>query len=163
MRKLLKVRFKLFFALIVFYVFSATVYAQEIDWLPLEKAQQLALKNDKKVLIYAKASWCGYCKRMEEEVFTQQSVADSLRKYFYTVRIDIESDNKLIFSEQRYTEQGLSRKFRIFSTPTFIFLNSDGSVIGRQPGYMPADVFTKIVSFTGSDAYRNQEFEEYLK
>ncbi|HET6527991.1 MAG TPA: thioredoxin fold domain-containing protein [Balneolaceae bacterium] len=156
-------KFRVFFTLAILSIFCSIATAQSIEWLPMEKAQELALKNDKKVLIYAKASWCGYCKRMEEEVFPKESVVDSLHKYYYPVRIDIESVEKLVFNGQKYTEQALSRKFRVFSTPTFIFLNPDGSAIGRQPGFMPADIFTKMLTFVGDDIYLNQKFEEYLK
>lgn len=157
------IKFKFLFTFAALAIFCSTATAQSIEWLPMEKAQKLALKNDKKVLIYAKASWCGYCKRMEEEVFPKESVADSLHKYYYPVRIDIESAQKLTFNGQKYTEQILSRRFRVFSTPTFIFLNPDGSAIGRQPGFMPADVFAKLLAFVGDDVYLNQKFEEYLK
>ncbi|HEX6982413.1 MAG TPA: thioredoxin fold domain-containing protein [Balneolaceae bacterium] len=142
---------------------GSAVNAQSIEWLPMEKAQQLAVKNDKKVMIFAEAEWCGYCKRMEEEVFPKESVSDSLRKYFYPVRLDIESDGKVVFNGQEYTGQVLSRKFRVYSTPTFIFLTSKGTIIGRQPSYMPTDIFAKLLGYVGDEVYLNQKFEEYLK
>lgn len=74
---------------------EATAQSMEsIDWMPLQEAQKKATETGKKVLIYAEAQWCGYCKKMNKQVFSQQSVRDSLLKYFHPVHIDIESDEK---------------------------------------------------------------------
>ena len=138
-------------------------YSQDIDWQPLSKAQELAAQNGKKVMIFAEAEWCGYCQKMYKKVFPQQSVQDSLSKYFYPVRVDIESDSKITFNGETYTQKNFSRKFRVSSTPTLIFLNSDGKVIGRQPGYLPANIFDKLVAFVGSDMTGKMPFKKYLQ
>ncbi|MCW9707558.1 thioredoxin family protein [Fodinibius salsisoli] len=69
--------------------------AQTISWLSLQEAQAQAADSDKKVMIFAEAEWCGYCKKMHNQVFPKQSVAGSLAKYFYPVWLNIESDRKI--------------------------------------------------------------------
>lgn len=136
---------------------------QSIDWVPLSKAQQLAAENNKKVMIYAEAKWCGYCKKMERKVFPKESVQDSVEKYFYPVRIDIDSDIKVTFNGEDYTEQGLARKFRTTSTPTLIFVDKKGKIIGGQPGYLPPEIFDKLVAYVGDDKFGTISFEAYLQ
>lgn len=139
------------FLFVVWIICIFSVEAQSISWVSLSEAQKLASENGKKVMIFAEAEWCGYCKKMNKQVFPQQSVQDSLHKYFYPVRIDIESNKKVTFNDKQLTEKQLSRKFRVSSTPTLVFLNSEGDIIGTQPGYLPSKVFDKLLSFVGMD------------
>lgn len=135
----------------------------DINWKSLTKAQELAKENNKKVMLFVEAEWCGYCKKMYSEVFPQQVVQDSLHKYFYPVKVDIESDKNIEFNGGSLTERELARQFRVSSTPTFIFLNKDGEIIGGQPGFLPAHIFDKLVAFVGADLTGKQSFEKYLK
>lgn len=149
------------FAVCLICTFS--VQGQSINWVSISEAQKLADENDKKVMIFAEAEWCGYCKKMNKQVFPQQSVQDSLHKYFFPVRIDVESEKKITFNGKQLSEQQLSRKFRVSSTPTFIFLNSEGDIIGTQPGYLPSEVFDKLLAFVGMDLTGTVSFKQYLK
>lgn len=143
---------------------SAFVWADtatEITWYPMEEAQQLAAENEKKVLIFAEAEWCTYCKKMYKEVFPKQSVQDSLKKYYYPVKVDIESDEEIVFNERTTTGRQFAREHRITGTPTTFFVESDGNILGIQPGFIPANIFEKLLAYVGSDAHREMEFEEY--
>lgn len=137
--------------------------SQSIDWMSLEEAQEKAPQNDKKIFIYAEAEWCGYCQRMNEEVLPKKSVIDSLEKYFQPVRIDIESKEKEVFHDKKYTQEVLAQKFRVTGTPTMIFLNADGEVLGTQPGFMRADVLDKLLAYVGTDLFNELEFKAYLE
>ncbi len=143
-------------------IYPATAQ-QNINWKSLSEAQELAKENGKKVMLFAEAEWCGYCQKMYKEVFPNQTVQDSLHKYFYPVKVDIESDQKIVFNGSSLTKRQLARKFRVSSTPTFIFLDQDGNTIGRQPGFLPTDIFDKLVAFVGSDLTGKQSFKQYLK
>lgn len=149
--------------LLLFLMTNWVAQAQSVGWMSLFKAQKLAAQNNKKVMLFAEADWCTYCHKMHKEVFPRKAVQDSLSKYFYPVRIDVESDSKVVFNGQRVSKKKLSRKLRLRRMPTTLFLNADGDVIGAQPGYLPADVFDKLLGFVGSDMTGKQSFTEYLK
>lgn len=135
----------------------------DINWYSLEDAQKQAESTDKKVLIYMEAQWCGYCKKMEREVFPQKEVQQMLHKYYYPVRLDIESENQIQFRGKTMTEQQLANTIRVRGTPTYLFLDGDGKILGKQPGFLPADTFKALLAFVGTDAYGQMKFEEYLK
>lgn len=136
--------------------------AQSIDWLSLEEAQSKASEDGKKVLLFSEAEWCSYCQKMYKEVFPRQAVVDSMQKYFYPVRIDIESNARIEFNGKGYTEQSFARKLRALRTPTTIFVDAEGSIIGTQPGFLPAEIFNKLLVYVGNDLYGNLPFKEYL-
>ncbi len=140
------------------------VQAQEnIRWHSMQQAQKLAKKQDKKVLIYAEASWCMYCEEMNKEVFPQPQVIDSLNSYFYPVKIDIESEEKIVFNGEKMTQKQFALNHRVRATPTIFFLNSSGKILGAQPGFIPVDTFSRLLGFVGSDSYQKMEFGSYLK
>lgn len=142
-----------------------TVVAQNnsIQWQDMQEAQKMAEANGKKVLIYAEASWCVYCKKMDKKVFPDQAVIDSMETYFYPVRLDIESDKQILVNGQKMTQQQFARTHRVRATPTIFFMDKDGTILGSQPGFIPADTFSKLLAYVGSDSYKTTEFKNYLK
>lgn len=137
--------------------------SKAITWYELKEAQQLAQKNDKKVLIYAEAVWCSYCQKMEKEVFPLGGVIDTMAEYYYPVRLDIESDKKHEFNGEVLTGSQFARKYRVQGTPTTFFINKEGKILGAQPGFIPADTFESLLRFVGTDAYQETSFDDYLK
>lgn len=154
---------------LLFFTIAVAAFAQSQDrpdmfeWYELGEAQKLAAENDKKILVYANARWCTYCKKMEKEVFSQKSVQDLTNQHFYTVWVDIESDRKLTFRGNEMTEMEFSRGMRVTGTPTFIFIDSEGEIIAGQPGFIPEDMYSQILKFVGTDAYLDQSFEEFIE
>lgn len=141
---------------------TLTVNAKELfDWKPMEEAQKLAAENNKKVLIYANAVWCTYCKKMENEVFTLKEVQDKTEEYFYPVWIDIESEDSLRFRDRELSQMEFARAMRVTGTPTLIFLDSEGEIIAGQPGFIPEDLYVQILDYVGKDAYKDQSFGEF--
>lgn len=157
---------KYFIYLLFFMVITASGSISgkaDITWYSFQKAQQLAGENDKKVLVYAEAVWCTYCKKMEKEVFPRQKVIDTIAEYYYPVRVDIESDKELVFNDQTMTGSQFAQKYRVSGTPTFFFIDKKGEILGAQPGFIPHDVFTELLAFVGSDAHKRVSFDDYRK
>lgn len=157
-----------FFILVFFWAAFTTqdVAAQKnaaFEYQTLTEAQKLAKAEGKKVVIDFYAQWCGFCKKMEREVYTADSVGKTMNAYFHFVRVDIESDEKLTYNGRSFTMQELAGGFGIRSTPTFLFLDDQGKIIGSQPGYMAGTLFGEVLSFVGSDAYKTQKFEDFSK
>lgn len=137
--------------------------ADAIQWYSMEEAQKLAAQNGKKVMVFAETSWCVYCKKMHEEVFPKQAVIDSMNAYFYPVRIDIESNRAMRYNGKQLTQRQFAISTRMQATPTMFFIDGDGEKLGAQPGFMPAQTFSRLLGFVGSEAFREMEFKKYLK
>lgn len=131
------------------------------NWESMEDARKKAEKEGKKVVIYANAVWCTYCKKQEKEVFSQKNVQELTNKHFYAVWLDIESQEKMIFRGEEISQRDFARAMRITGTPTFIFLDSEGEIIAGQPGFIPEDLYMQILRFVGTDAYLDQSFAEF--
>lgn len=129
----------------------------------LEEAIKLASEKDKKVLIDIYAEWCPYCGSMHSDTYTDERVKSAIDEHFLLVTVNIESSNKLKFNGQEFTEREFSSYLSSGSVPTTFFLDSDGEILGMQPGLIPADVFSQLLNFVGSDAFLVQSFDEYRR
>lgn len=148
--------------LFLFSVMAVTAQDTGVDWYKLEEAQELAKENNKKVLLYAEASWCSYCRKMEKQVLSKSDVQKVMAEYFYPVRVDIESDQKLRFNGEEMTQQSFARQMRVSGTPTFFFIDQEGSILGAQPGFIPKDIYQTLLTYLGTNTHEEMDFEEYL-
>ncbi|MBD8082110.1 thioredoxin family protein [Chryseobacterium caseinilyticum] len=118
-------------------IFSFT-FAQEegikFDQSSFKDLLAKAKKEKKLVFIDAYAVWCGPCKMMDRNVFTQKSVGDYFNKSFISSRIDMEKGEG----------REIAQKFSVRSYPTYLFLNGDGEMVSQNYGYMEPGLFLSM-------------------
>ncbi|MCE4066867.1 thioredoxin family protein [Chryseobacterium gleum] len=116
---------------------AIAVSAQEsitFQELPFKDIIAKAKKEKKLVFIDAYASWCGPCKMMEKNVFTQKSVSDYYNTNFINARFDMEKGEG----------RDIASKFGVRSYPTYLFLNGEGELVSRNTGYMEESLFVAM-------------------
>jgi len=115
---------------------------KEIEWLPFDKALVKAKTENKNILVDLTASWCGWCKKMEKETFSQPEVVDMVNKNFVPARVWGDSDNLLDIQGYKISERNLATSaFQVTGYPTFFFVCPDGKGLARFIGYRPKDAF----------------------
>ncbi|KQT17616.1 disulfide isomerase [Chryseobacterium sp. Leaf404] len=118
-------------------IFSFT-FAQEdgikFDQSSFKELLAKAKKEKKLLFIDAYAVWCGPCKMMDRNVFTQKSVGDYFNKSFISSRIDMEKGEG----------REIAQKFSVRSYPTYLFLNGDGEMVSQNYGYMEPGLFLSM-------------------
>lgn len=87
-----------------------------------------AKKTGKPVLIDFYTDWCGFCKQMDREVFTDSEVVDLASK---TVPVKIDAERQPM----------VARQFRVQGYPTVLLVDGEGKVKRRVEGYVPAAQF----------------------
>ena len=65
-----------------------------------EEALTLAKKEHKIIFVDAYTTWCGPCKQMAKDVFTQKEVGDFYNKSFINVKLDMEKGEGIGFSQK---------------------------------------------------------------
>ncbi|MGN7821014.1 thioredoxin fold domain-containing protein [Chitinophaga sp. 22536] len=104
-------------------------------------------KNNQKIIfIDVYATWCGPCKQMDREVFSDDSIIGYLNKKFISIKIQSDStlnDNTLV-KNQYSLSSNLIKKYHITALPTFLFFNSNGNLAYRKEGFYPAKQFLII-------------------
>ena len=112
------------------------VGAEELNWLTdLPKAQAQAKKENKLVMLdFTGSDWCGWCIKLNKEVFSKSEFADYAKKNLVLVEVDFPRGKKQT-EEQKKANQKLFEKYKIEGYPTIIVLNGEGTQVGKL-GYM---------------------------
>ena len=132
------------------------------DWLSMEEAIATAQADDKIVLVYGYASWCGYCARFDAEVFTDDAIQGYLAEHYAPVRLDIEGADTLQFFDASVTGRELGGAMGISGTPTNVFVDTDGSLITKLPGYTDAETFRYVLEYVHEEAYETTPFDQFI-
>ena len=77
--------------------------ADEIKWYTWEEAYELNQTAPKKVFIDLYTDWCGWCKKMDKETFTDPAVVKFINENFYAVKFDAEQEKDIVFNEKTFT------------------------------------------------------------
>ena len=88
----MKTRFLL--TTLLFACISVATWAQGITFLPegatFQQAVEQAKSSKKKIFLDCYTSWCGPCKQMARNIFTQQVVGDFMNPSYVCIKIDME-------------------------------------------------------------------------
>lgn len=101
--------------------------------LSLEKALDRAAKQDRIIFIDFCTAWCGACRKLDEDTWSDGKVIEQLKKKTIPLKLDADKD------------QRLRDKYQIEAYPTLLFLNSDGSILARIVGYQIPAQFIKTL------------------
>ena len=90
------------------------------------KGLQLAREQKQFLLVDFSAQWCGWCRKMDSDVYSSEPVKSAL-KDLVCVKVDVDRDART------------AAAFEIGSLPRTVVITSDGRIAGDRLGYMPAD------------------------
>jgi len=100
-----------------------TAAPQKIVWSKtFEAAQAEATKSHKPLMVDFYTEWCGACKMMDAEAYTNADVIRASQK-FVMVKVDAEK------------RADLAQKFKVDGYPTLLWLDNSGNVLNSSPGY----------------------------
>ena len=101
----------------------STSYRDSLDKAKLKKLP---------ILIKFEASWCVWCEKMEEEVFTNPEIIEELKK-FVCVKIDVDK------------QTDIAKAYKIKSLPRTIVINVYDEIVGDWLGYREVSDFSKLL------------------
>jgi len=121
---------------IILLSYSKLICGQGIEFNTNNSWQELisiSASSNKLIFLDCYTTWCGPCKGMAAEVFTDKNVGDFMNSNFICTKRDMEK------GEGAY----LNKKYKSFipGYPTYLLINSNGEVVYQAAGYMKADKF----------------------
>jgi thioredoxin-related protein len=93
----------------------------------LEKAK----KENKIVFVDGFTTWCGPCKMMTKNTFTNDSVANYFNERFVNYKLDMEKGEGIEFA----------KKYEVHCYPNLLVLDASGNLIHRSAGYLDPKTF----------------------
>ncbi|HEX2963487.1 MAG TPA: thioredoxin fold domain-containing protein [Ignavibacteriales bacterium] len=136
---------------------------EEVKWTNFDKGLEASKKENKKVVVDVYTDWCSWCKKMDASTYKNSEVAKYMADNFIAVKLNAESASKVKFMGESYTEQQLAQGFGVTGFPSTIFFDEKQQPITVVPGYLDDKQFLNILKFINEGAYKNQNFEDYMK
>jgi len=125
-----------------------------LAWYPYPEALKKSKKENKHLMVHFTAVWCGWCKKMERETYTDTSVIKTLRKDFVLSKVWGDTDSLLDIDGYQITERQLGQtQFGVRSFPTLGFVSPEGKNLGGLAGYRAAPDLLRILEFVRDYKY----------
>lgn len=106
----------------------------KLQWnIDLNSGFLLAQKSNKLVFVDFYADWCGYCKELDENTYTDTYVQQRLAQKYVLVKINVDQN------------PDLASKYKVYGLPTLVILDANGNEIKRQEGYVTPSELLNII------------------
>lgn len=102
---------------------------------PFDMIVAQAKESSKYVLVDAYTDWCGWCKVMDRETFSDSIVGDFINERFVSTKVDMEVGTGI----------DMAMKFRVSSYPHYLLFNKDGQLIAKLAGFMKPEPFMEAI------------------
>ncbi|MCC6702569.1 MAG: thioredoxin family protein [Fluviicola sp.] len=120
--------------LVVYFILLGVETQAQINFLENQSfvsIQEQAAQTNKLIFMDCYTSWCGPCKWLVNNVFSDSSVGEVYNNQFVNVKFDMEKGEGL----------DLAKRFNITAYPTLLWLNSKGEVVFKVVGTNTTEAF----------------------
>jgi len=164
-------------ALISYSVFSQKPPLQPVEgvrWYTLQEAEKLMNSSPRPLFIDAYTDWCGWCRKMDQDTFSNNVIADILNSKFYPVKFNAEGQESITFLGHTFINDGSAGRAHQLaiellqgqlSYPTVVFFTKEGEKYGISPvpGYRAPKEMEVLLSFFADKSYKTIKFDDFQK
>ena len=143
-------------------------YAQEIKWMSMDEALAAQENAPKKIIMDVYTEWCGPCKLLEKNTFSDRDVINFINENYYAVKFNAEGTEKITYQDFTYTNPNYQegRKGRnathffadalkLTGYPSLVFFTDGGELIQALPGYKTPEQLEIFLKMIANDDYLN--------
>ncbi|MEE9350218.1 MAG: thioredoxin fold domain-containing protein [Flavobacteriaceae bacterium] len=171
--------------LLLLILFTVKITAQKntnkINWISFEEALIAQKTNPKKIIMDVYTNWCGPCKLLDKQTFTNKNLVNYVNQNFYAVKFNGEGNEKITYQGQEFgnpnydvakefkrnSSHQLANFLQIRAYPSILFFEEDGGLLAPLPGFRTAkqlEVFLKLFKTNKfKDINTEEAFIKYQK
>lgn len=122
--------------LAITFAFSSMAQNKNIafEHVSFKQLKEKAAETNKLIFIDAYTTWCGPCKYMAKNVFTNDTVADYYNANFINAKIDMEKGEGI----------ELAKQYNVNCYPTLLYIDANGNIVHRESSAMDAHNFIEL-------------------
>lgn len=129
---------------------SAWAQENKLEWKPFEEAIEIGRKEQKPILIDIWAPWCGWCKKMQKEVYPELSVV--LIDDFVLTRLNRDdNESRRMFQGFSLTPLRLAQKLNVQTVPAVVFLSPEGEYLFHISGFTDQKKMKEFLELVSAD------------
>ncbi len=123
---------------------DGTAIARKLVWVhDLQSGLQSAKKGNKLVLVDLYTDWCGWCKRLDRDTYTDAAVLEYLNGQYVCVKLDAEDGQQ---------GEAFAKQHKVRGYPCIIVLDASGKLRATSYGYRNATDFLDMIKGYVSNA-----------
>lgn len=157
--------------------FNKTFYDTIFPKIPVKtysvkEVLELNKKKPKKLLVNVYTGFCNSCKVQNRTTFSDTSVAAYVNKNFYLVNFDAESNDTILFQNEKHYKQLINGypfntfAFKItngqFALPSLVILDEKQTMLDVRSMYQHPKQLKPVLTYFGSNAYKTTKWTDYL-
>lgn len=151
-----------------------TATAAHVEWISIEEAQKRCEKEPRRIFIDFTTSWCGWCKVMDQNTFSNPVIAAYMNKNFYCVSFNAETSDTVTFNGQQFFNRnpGTPRSPHDFaiavlrgqmSYPSYGIFNKARNSVSILQGYMAPEQFEPYLHYYAEEKESVMAYADFLK
>ncbi len=155
---------------------TMVVQAQEIEWMSMNEALKAQKEDPKKIFMDAYTTWCGPCKLLDRNTFSNEDVVAYINENYYAVKFNAEGTEVINYRDHtfknpnydpsrkgRNSQHTFASAMKISGYPSLVFFDESGNLIGPVMGYRtPRQLEVLLKLFVGED-YKKVDSPEAWK
>lgn len=166
--------------LLVCALFAVTVSAQKIEWMTMNEALEAQKTEPKKIFMDVYTTWCGPCKLLDRNTFSDKKVIAFINENYYPVKFNAEGTEEITYGDFTYTNPNYQpgRKgrnathffadaLRLSGYPSLVFFKKNGDLIQSIPGYKTPQQLEIYLKMIANDDYKElttmEAWKDYQK
>jgi thioredoxin-related protein len=127
---------------------SAIAQEAKIHWMTVEEVEEAMKTEPKKVMMDVYTAWCGPCKMMMANTFTNPNVISYINKNYYAVKFNAEHPSSIMYKGKEFKNptydpnrrgrngvHELSRALKVSAYPTIVYFDEEFTIITANSGY----------------------------
>lgn len=156
-----------------------SVEGETVRWHTFKEAQEATAKEPKKMLVDVYTKWCGPCKMMMKNTFSNPIIARYINKHYYPVKFNAEGPELITWKGVKYqnptydaTRTGRNGTHQLTSQiavvegriayPTLVYIDENLDILTPVQGYMQPHQLEPILHFFAEDHYKEQEYGDFV-
>ncbi len=160
--------------LLIIFAFAISISSwgqdRKVKWYTIQEAEQMIKKEPRPMMVDTFTDWCGWCKKLDSDTFTNPVIAEILNTKFYPVKLNAEGKEPIVFQGTTFINDGKSgpsHQLAIamlkgeMSYPNLVFFNEKIQLVTNVPGFRSPKEMELILSYMADKAYEKQKFEDY--
>jgi thioredoxin-related protein len=163
------------------FLFTTGLKAQQaqINWMTVAQVQEAMKKEPKKIMMDVYTNWCGPCKMMMKNTFTDPTVIAYINKNYYAVKFNAEGNQEVNFKGNTYSNPNYNpaktnsrngtHEFTMavapvngrVAYPTIVYMDEDFNILSPVQGYLQPAQIMPILSYFGDNAYKTMDYQTF--
>ena len=154
---------------------SSSAQKNKIEWLSFEEAVARNEKEPKKFIVDVYTDWCGWCKKMDANTFTNPVIIKYITDNYWAVKLNAERKDTVILGQQVFVNENLTQRRGPhqlavallngkMTYPSIVYLDENVELMHPAiAGYQDPKSLEEIIKYFGEGAYQSIPWDKYVE